>query len=134
MDNFWKSFLIAMIIMLFMDFIWIGIINYKNYINTIVAVQGTEVKFRYGSAFIVYIAMALIIVMWTVPKVKEVTKNRSDLFVNSYKYGGLLGALTFAIFDFTNNSIFTNWSLHTSIMDTMWGFFIMGTTTYLTAM
>jgi uncharacterized membrane protein len=134
MNQFWISFIKAMIIFLILDYLWIGIINYKNYMDAITAVQGNKLTPRYFSAFIVYIAMTLMVVLWTVPKVKEVTTKRSDLLMNSFKYGGTLGLLSFAIFNFTNNTIFTNWDLHTAIVDTLWGFVAMGTTTYLTAM
>jgi uncharacterized membrane protein len=134
MSNFWISFIKAIIIILFLDYLWIGIINKQNYINTIVAVQGNTFTVRYASALVVYIAMALTIIIWIIPKVNQVTTKRSDLLINSYKYGGLLGMLSFAIFNFTNNAIFTNWNLQTSIIDTLWGTFVMGTATYLTIM
>ncbi len=134
MDQFWISFLKTMIILIILDYLWIGFINYKNYEQTITAVQGNKLKPRYISALIVYIVIALTVIIWTVPKVKEVTTKRSDLLMNSYKYGGMLGFLSYALFNFTNNAIFTNWTLKTSIVDTLWGTFLMGTTTYLIAM
>ena len=134
MDQFWSLFLKAIVILILLDLVWIGVVNRKNYSDTIVAVQGNSVNLRYGSAMIVYIAMTLIIVIWIIPRVNQVTKSRGDLLMNSYKYGGLLGGLTFMVFNFTNNAMFTNWSLHTSVVDSLWGAFAMGTATYLTAM
>jgi uncharacterized membrane protein len=75
--------------------------------------------------------MALLVISWIIPKVSSVTKNKSDLLFNSYKYGGYLGILTFALFDFTNMAMFTNWTLQVGIIDTLWGGFLLGTTTYL---
>lgn len=131
MDSFWSQFITAIAVLLFLDYIWIGIINKTNYINTIVSVQGSELNIRYGAAMVVYFAMAILIILWVLPKVESVTKNKSDFLMNSFKYGGLMGGLTFAVFNFTNNSIFKNWTLHTSIVDTLWGAFLTGATTYV---
>ena len=129
---FWKNFIKSILIILFFDLLWIGIVNKQNYVDVIVKVQKTEFITKYASAVIVYIAMALMIVIWIIPKVLEVTTNKSDLMLNSYKYGCLLGLLTYLVFNFTNSAIFTEWSLKISLMDTLWGTFLMGTATYLT--
>jgi uncharacterized membrane protein len=99
--------------------------------NAIVSVQGSEVTVRYGSAIVVYLAIATMIIVWVLPRVEAVTKNKSDLLMNSFKYGGLLGGLSYAIFNFTNNAIFKNWTLETAIGDTLWGSFLTGATTYV---
>jgi len=117
-----------------MDYLWISIINKKNYLDTVIAIQGNTLVPRYLSGLIVYIAMALIIIIWVIPKVKEVTTKRSDLLMNSYKYGSMLGFLMYVFYNFTNHAIFTNWYLETVIKDTLWGTFLMGTATYLTIM
>jgi uncharacterized membrane protein len=71
------------------------------------------------------------IIVWVLPRVEAVTKNKSDLMMNSFKYGGLLGGLSYVIFNFTNNAIFKNWTLETAIVDTLWGSVLTGATTYV---
>jgi uncharacterized membrane protein len=131
MKSFWSLFITAILTILFLDYIWIGIIYKNKYINTIMSVQGTELNVRYGSAIVVYLAIATMIIVWVLPRVEAVTKNKSDLMMNSFKYGGLLGGLSYAIFNFTNNAIFKNWTLETAIVDTLWGAFLTGATTYM---
>ena len=131
MKSFWSLFITAILTLLFLDYIWIGIIYKNNYMNAIASVQGSELTVRYGSAIVVYLAIATMIIVWVLPRVEAVTKNKSDLMMNSFKYGGLLGGLSYAIFNFTNNAIFKNWTLETAIVDTLWGSFLTGATTYV---
>ena len=128
---FWKDFLKTILILLVIDYVWIAIINKQYYSDIIVSIQKTPFNPRYGFGFVVYICMTLLVISWIIPKVSSVTKNKSDLLFNSYKYGGYLGLLTFAVFDFTNLSMFSNWNLQVSIIDSLWGGFLLGTTTYL---
>ena len=131
MASFWSLFVTAIAVLLFLDYIWIGIIYKNKYMNAIVSVQGSELSVRYGSAIVVYLAIATMIIVWVLPRVEAVTKNKSDLMMNSFKYGGLLGGLSYAIYNFTNNAIFKNWTLETAIVDTLWGSFLTGATTYV---
>lgn len=131
MKSFWSLFITAILTILFLDYIWIGIIYKNKYMNAIASVQGSELSVRYGSAIVVYLAIATMIIVWVLPRVEAVTKNKSDLMMNSFKYGGLLGGLSYAIFNFTNNAIFKNWTLETAIVDTLWGSFLTGATTYV---
>lgn len=131
MKSFWSLFITAILTLLFLDYIWIGIIYKNKYMNAIASVQGSELTVRYGSAIVVYLAIATMIIVWILPRVEAVTKNKSDLMMNSFKYGGLLGGLSYAIFNFTNNAIFKNWTLETAIVDTLWGSFLTGATTYV---
>lgn len=131
MKSFWSLFITAILTLLFLDYIWIGIIYKNKYMNAIASVQGSELTVRYGSAIVVYLAIATMIIVWILPRVEAVTKNKSDLMMNSFKYGGLLGGLSYAIFNFTNNAIFKNWTLETAIIDTLWGSFLTGATTYV---
>ena len=131
MKSFWSLFITAILTILFLDYIWIGIIYKNKYMNAIASVQGSELTVRYGSAIVVYLAIATMIIVWILPRVEAVTKNKSDLMMNSFKYGGLLGGLSYAIFNFTNNAIFKNWTLETAIVDTLWGSFLTGATTYV---
>jgi len=131
MISFWSLFITAILTILFLDYIWIGIIYKNKYMNAIASVQGSELTVRYGSAIVVYLAIATMIIVWVLPRIEAVTKNKSDLMMNSFKYGGLLGGLSYAIFNFTNNAIFKNWTPETAIVDTLWGSFLTGATTYV---
>jgi uncharacterized membrane protein len=57
----------------------------------------------------------------------------NNLFITSFIYGGILGGLIYAVFDFTSYTIFTNWDLKTAIVDTVWGAVLMTLVSFITA-
>jgi uncharacterized membrane protein len=117
-SNYIKQFFIVLILLAVIDFPWIGIIYAKEYTRVIESVQKQKFVVRYLGGLIVYIAIALIIVGWVIPRLQQKSKVS---FLDCLLYGGLLGGLVYAVFDFTNYALFTNWTLKTSIIDTVWG-------------
>jgi uncharacterized membrane protein len=77
-------------------------------------------KNRYYSALIVYIAIALGIIVFVLPKI-DTTKTTEIRLRDSLFYGGLFGVVSYAIFDFTNHFIFEKWDIYVSLMDSIWG-------------
>jgi hypothetical protein len=124
------NFLLIVVLLIVIDFIWIGIINSQNYKKVIKAVQKSDLKARMLPGLVVYIALAFIILHWVVPTVK-VSRNQKTLFMNAFTNGFLLGALVYAVFDFTNMAIFSNWTLTISIIDSLWGGVLTGLITYI---
>jgi uncharacterized membrane protein len=128
--NYIKQFIIVFILLAVIDFPWIGIIYAKEYTKVIESVQKQKFVVRYLGGLIVYIAIALIIVGWVIPRLQQ--KNKSNVsFLDCFLYGGLLGGLVYAVFDFTNYALFTNWTLKTSIIDTIWGLVLTTLVTFL---
>ncbi len=130
-----KLFFIAFISLIIIDYIWLGILYLESYRKTIESVQKTKLTARLIGGLIVYIAIALIIVFWIIPRIVLESKNNSkrNLLLTSFIYGGILGGLIYAVFDFTNYTIFTNWDLKTSIVDTIWGTVLMTIVSFITA-
>ncbi len=119
------KFISIIFLLIVIDFVWIGIINAESYKKAIKAVQKTELKIRLFPGLLVYIALALIIIFWILPSIK------SKSFVDSFKNGFMLGALVYAVFDFTNMAIFSDWTYTISIIDTLWGGILTGLITYI---
>jgi uncharacterized membrane protein len=127
-SNYIKQFFIVLILLAVIDFPWIGIIYAKEYTKVIESVQKQKFVVRYLGGLIVYIAIALIIVGWVIPRLQQKSKVS---FLDCLLYGGLLGGLVYAVFDFTNYALFTNWTLKTSIIDTVWGLVLTTLVTFL---
>ena len=77
-------------------------------------------KNRLYSAVLVYIAIALGIMVFVLPKI-DTTKTTMVRLNDSLLYGGLFGMISYAIFDFTTHFMYEGWSIYVSIMDTLWG-------------
>lgn len=133
MERILKSFLTAIISFILIDFIWIGWISKAKYTEVITEIQGVDLEVRYGSALMVYILMALAIIVWVLPKIKE-DPDHSDMNIlkNSFKWGGMIGLLVYGIYNFTNNSIFRHWDIEVVVIDTLWGGFLFSIVSYLT--
>lgn len=67
-------------------------------------IQGVPVRFSLWPAVIVYIALAYLLLQQT-----------------SVKGAFLNGAAVYAVYDFTNLSIFKNYTVQFAITDTLWG-------------
>jgi uncharacterized membrane protein len=125
-----SKILLAILLIVAIDFVWIGIINQKLYQTAIEAVQKTKLNVRYFPGLIVYIAIALIVNFWIIPFVKQ-NKDKKNIFYHPFVNGFLLGFLTYAIFDFTNMAIFSEWYYSVSILDSLWGGVLTGSITMI---
>jgi len=50
----------------------------------------------------------------------------------SWKEAAILGLFVYGVYEYTNMSILKSWKWQTTIMDTLWGGVLFGTTTFLT--
>ena len=123
-----SKILLTILLIVAIDFLWIGILNQGLYKSAIESVQKTKFAVRYFPGLIVYIAIALIVNFWIIPFVKQ-NKDKKNTFYHPFVNGFLLGTLIYAIFDFTNMAIFSNWSYSVSILDSLWGGVLTGTIT-----
>ena len=75
---------------------------------------------RLYSAVIVYIAIAIGIIIFVLPRI-DTSKSDMTRFHSALFYGGIFGTVSYAIFDFTNHFMFEKWDIYVSIMDSIWG-------------
>ncbi len=119
-----KLFLSTFIFCICLDMVWLAVIAKNLYDNQIGELlkksQGVLSPNWYG-AILVYVAIATGIIVFVLPK----TENN---FFLAIIYGGLFGAVTYGIYDFTNYSILAKWPLTISVIDFIWGIFLCSIT------
>jgi uncharacterized membrane protein len=112
------SMLLSAIVMISLDFVYLSMI--KDYFNNQVKmVQGSPVKINFLGAAICYIFLIVGINYFIIKPRKSV----SDAF--------LLGIVIYGVYETTNYALFSNWSILTVIMDTLWGGTLFASTAYV---
>ena len=127
--EFIKVFAVAIICTLTLDFIWLGFIAknlYENNIGFLMRKSGNQLAPIWSSAFIVYVAIALGITVFVMPKVR-------DSLIDAFLWGVLFGAVMYSIYDFTNHATLANWPLKIVIIDVIWGMLLCGITSVVAA-
>ena len=93
----------TIIILIIVDLIWLST-GGKYAIRMTEKIQKEPLIFRYASGFIVYLALAYLLLQ---------TKN--------YKQAFLYGLTTYIVYDFTNYALLKDYDLKFAIADSLWG-------------
>ena len=112
--------LISAIVLITLDYVYLKVMKVY-FENQVKMVQGKDLKMNYLSAIICYIFLITGLNYFII----RPNKTTSDAF--------LLGMLLYGVSETTNYAIFTNWSLLTVIIDTLWGGVLFASTTYISS-
>lgn len=93
----------TIIILIIVDLIWLST-GGKYAIRMTEKIQKESLEFRYASGFLVYLALAYLLLQ---------TKN--------YKQAFLYGLTTYMVYDFTNYALLKDYDLKFAIADSLWG-------------
>lgn len=118
------NFIIALVLFLVLDFLWLKIIASNIYKKEL----GKLLKRKFGllPGLVVYVLLSLGVVLFVLNNILV-----SDLF-STFLIGALLGFIFYGIYDFTNLSILKGWSIKITIIDITWGTFLVGIVSFLT--
>lgn len=112
------ALLVSAIVMVFFDYIYLSLM--KDYFSNLVKnVQGSPLKMNFLAAAICYIFLILGLNYFIIKPRRSV----KDAF--------LLGLVIYGVYETTNWALFTNWSVISVIIDTLWGGVLFGLTTYV---
>jgi uncharacterized membrane protein len=110
--------LISAIVLLSLDFVYLSVM--KGYFeNQVKKIQGTPLKIRVLSTAICYIFLIAGLNYFIIKPHKIV----NDAF--------LLGIVIYGVYETTNYALFSNWSLLSVIIDTLWGGLLFASTTFI---
>jgi uncharacterized membrane protein len=123
-----KLLLFITTIMLLLDGLWLGLIAKRFYI----AEYGSMLRLDSNNAMapllsaavVVYIALIAGILLFVIPKA-------GGNALAALGWGALFGIIVYAVYDFTNLSVMANWPLKVTFIDTLWGGFLCGVTSYV---
>lgn len=125
MSNF-KRNLVAIGILLLLDFMWIGLFMGKKYTHMISEVQGSDMKVKLPFVILAYLLMSIGLVVFVLPNIRKGNELKDSLM-----YGFTFGIVVYGIYDFTIGAVITNWDNKLAAVDILWGGFVYGITAYL---
>lgn len=108
MNKLIYNFIIVLVIVTIIDMIWISTFAKKKYTTMISSIQNKPMMLNYKYAIMCYLIIAMLVFLL-------INKNFN------YKELFLTGFFTYAIYDLTNASIFTDWDSLFGLYDMIWG-------------
>ena len=111
-----KTILLSLMTLISIDSIYLYLIKnlFEKHISTI---QSSELQINMYGAIICYILLTFGLNYF----ILNTNKSIIDAFI--------LGLVIYAVYEFTNLSLFTNWSVLTVLIDTTWGAVLFALTT-----
>ncbi len=107
-----KVFGTTVLLLALIDLPWLLLIG-ETAQKLVLRIQGSDLSLRYGPAFIVYLALAYLVLQVETP-------------LEAFK----LGVAVYAVYDFTNLAMFKNYTWQFALMDSLWGGILFATTRY----
>jgi uncharacterized membrane protein len=123
--NFMKMYLIAFIVFLAIDAVWLGLIATKFYKNNIGHLMADKPNFIAAGIF--YLIFIVGVVFFTYNGIVE------QDFGKALLAGAVFGFMTYATYDLTNLATLKDWPIIVTVVDLAWGTFLasaMTTATY----
>ncbi len=118
-----ELFLVSLILIMFLDYIFLGKVACKFYmreLGSIARIEHHEFRPRKGAAFWVYVILAAGSIAIILPSLAEKT-----LFM-SFVSGAMFGFVVYSVYDMTNYAILNRWSFKLSLIDIAWGTLLCG--------
>ena len=110
--------LLSAIIMISLDFVYLSVMK-SYFMNQVKNVQGSALKLNYFGAAICYVFLVAGLNYFIIKPRKSI----SDAF--------LLGLVIYGVYETTNYALFSNWSIVSVIIDTLWGGLLFASTAYI---
>lgn len=124
MTKYFLTYFIVLVIFLTIDAIWLGFIARKFYVNNIGYILAEKPNFL-AAAIFYSIYVIGVIIFSTIPALKDGSGTTALI------YGALFGFFAYLTYDMTNYSTLKDWPLQVSLIDTAWGTFLTGISSYL---
>lgn len=123
-----KLFLVAFLIFIITDMIWLGLIAkslYFHYYEHWLRLVAGQLKPVWWATLMVYLLFALSVVVFILPLAED-----SPYWAAFY--GAVLGAVIYGVYDFTCIAIFKNFPIGMGLLDWLWGTVLCSWSSFLT--
>jgi len=125
MGSYIKVYILAFIIFMAIDLVWLGIIAkdfYRDQLSSFL-----KEKYNMNAALLFYIVYIAGLVFFVISRASTIDSWQYALFA-----GMLYGFVTYSTYGITNYSTIKDWPSFLTMIDIGWGTFLCGITSYLT--
>ncbi len=122
--NFFKMYLIAFVVFLAIDALWLGLVAPKFYKSQIGHLMAEKPNFVAAGIF--YLLFIVGLVYFIKPEIDAGELGKAVLA------GAIFGFMAYATYDLTNLATLKDWPITVTIVDLIWGTFLSSTITLLT--
>lgn len=123
--NFVKIYVIALLVFIAIDAIWLGLIAKNLYQKEIGHLMSENVNFI---AALIFYLLFLVGLVYFVINPALIDKNITKLIIS----GILFGIVTYSTYDLTNLATLKDWPIKVTIIDLIWGSFVSTATSLAT--
>lgn len=123
---------ISLPIFALMDYLFLGLLMapfYSRELGSLARRAGESLAPDLPSAGLVYILMALSVAVFILPRFAG-----KEIGLHTFALGALLGLVIYGIYDLTNYSLLSGWSVKLAAVDVAWGCVIYGTNSVVTGL
>lgn len=113
------NYVVAILVLLLLDFAWIGLFMGNKYKKMIDTIQSNTLSVNYLYAMLSYCLMVLGLVYFVLPKI-----SKENCLSDCLKYAVLFGVILYGVYDFTAAAVIKDWNIGLAIIDIMWGGFV----------
>jgi uncharacterized membrane protein len=124
---FIKTFIVALITFMIIDFTWLGFIAKNFYNDRIGNLMKDDVNWT--AAIIFYVLFVIGLIVFVINPALE-----SGSWIKALTLGALFGLITYATYDLTNLALTKDWPLSVTIVDLVWGAFLAASVSTITFM
>jgi uncharacterized membrane protein len=121
-----KQSVIATLVLLLADFLWIGLYMGKQYQIQVLSIQGSNMKANSVFIVLAYLLMVVGLNVFVLPNIRK-----GHELEDSLKYGLTFGIVLYGVYDFTSGAVLTKWNKKLAIVDVLWGGFVYFIASYL---
>jgi uncharacterized membrane protein len=121
-----KQSIIATIVLLLADFLWIGLYMGKQYQSQVRTIQGSNMKTNPVFIVLSYLLMVVGLNVFVLPNI-----SKGNELEDSLKYGLTFGIVLYGVYDFTSGAVLSKWNKKLAIIDVLWGGFVYFIAAYL---
>jgi uncharacterized membrane protein len=112
-----KLFLSTLVFVLLLDVVWLLFLGKNLYLNELGELLRKFEAVNWYAVAGVYILLVLGILLFVLPKA-------NGDYLSTVFWGAFFGLIIYGIYNLTNYSVFVNWPLKITLIDSLWGIFL----------